>query len=100
MRNRRFRIASLEAENAALRRAIMGKEPDPSVSHGQFLEMARALHDACDGGRARAEAAEASLSAEREKVEILRKALDELGTSRVRDHVAMGKANLLLKSIV
>ena len=43
---------------------------------------------------------EAALSAERKKVEILRKALDELGTSRVRDHVAMGKANLLLKSIV
>jgi len=97
------RIASLEAENAALRRAIMGREPDPSVSHGQFLEMARTLHDACDGGRIRAEAAEAALarlrvlaqnqgvmdaneitrleaalSAERKKVERLGKALKKI----------------------
>ena len=97
------RIASLEAANAALRRAIMGKEPDPSVSHGQFLEMARTLHDACDGGRIRAEAAEAALarlrvlaqnqgvmdaneitrleaalSAERKKVERLGKALKKI----------------------
>src|SRR5690606_23921302 len=54
-------LAAERAEKEELRRAIMGKEPDPDLQHGNFLEMAATLHRACDGARKRAEYAEQRL---------------------------------------
>lgn len=54
-------LAAERAKTEELRRAIMGKEPDPDLQHGNFLEMAATLHRACDGGLKRAEYAEQRL---------------------------------------
>lgn len=56
------RIAQLERERDELRVAIMGGRPDPSVTHGQFIEMAKSTELARRGALARAEAAEARLA--------------------------------------
>lgn len=61
-------IERLTRELAELRRAIMGAEPDPSVTHGQFLEMVAMLEAARQGGISRATAAEAKVEAAREFV--------------------------------
>lgn len=50
-----------------LRDAVAGQRMDPSVTNGQYIEMARHLHAAREGAIARAEAAEARL-AEAERV--------------------------------
>lgn len=57
----RAKITALQAEIATYRREIMRGEPDPSFGLGMrgYIEMIRSLHAAVDGGRGRAEAAEA-----------------------------------------
>lgn len=54
----RERLAEVERECGRLECAIMEATPDPGVTHGQFLEMARTLHEARRYAVARAEAAE------------------------------------------
>ena len=61
------RLAKAERERDELRVAIMGGRADPSVTHGQFIEMAKSTEAARRGCLARAEAAERSLE-EAEKV--------------------------------
>lgn len=41
---KRVDLRDVAREVAELQRAIMGAEPMPEVSHGQFLEMAKELH--------------------------------------------------------
>lgn len=73
-------IERLERERDELRREVMGGEPDyanfPSLSHGNFIEMARSLHAACHGGRTRAVSAESELTTLRARVEMLRDLAD------------------------
>lgn len=70
-------IARLQEQVETLRQAIAGKDRQmyPSVTHGQYLEMAATLHAAREGGISRAEAAEA----ERDR---LREALRETDCPR------------------
>lgn len=63
------RLAKAERERDELRVAIMGARADPSVTHGQFIEMAKSTEAARRGGLARAEAAERERDEARAEIE-------------------------------
>lgn len=77
------RLTRAERERDELRVAIMGGKADPSVTHGQFIEMAKSTEAARRGGLARAEAAEKALAAAEAVIEPFRALAAEAQESKL-----------------